>query len=73
MIKPIKKILITYHRQEILSLEQRQDLVLHLCISKAAKEKGIKRKLIIDESRLMINGLGRKIRKHQSRIEQLTA
>ena len=73
MIGILKKLLITYHRHEIRCLEQRQDAVLHICTKSAARLKGYERNVMIEESLLMINGLGRKISKHQHRIEQLSA
>ena len=73
MLRLIKKLMIAYHRHEIRSLEERQDAVLHICTSTAARLKGYERSVMIDEALLMINGLGRKISKHQNRIEQLSA
>nr|WP_314764376.1 hypothetical protein [uncultured Neisseria sp.] len=71
MINAIKKLLIKYLQHEIRSLEQQQDTILHICTSSAAKLEGYERKILIEESLLMIKGIGRKITRYENRIQQL--
>ena len=71
MLRLLKKLLITYHIHEIQSLEKRQDTILNICKISSEKLDEYERKIFFDESLLMIVGLGRKISKHQNRIERL--
>lgn len=67
----LKNLMIRYHQSEIKILERRQEAILHLCVKKSVSMAGLRRKMMMDESLLMISGLGRKISKHQHRINQL--